>query len=119
MTRVCGEKLFRSPWPPVMEMPGPLATIARAHQIAFVDRVAQIHREKRIRAHVAHRGKAGFQRLARIQDGGEGVVEGRVLEVVNFVVAVGARTKMGVAIDQAGKHRRLREVDHFGARRNL
>ncbi len=68
---------------------------ARAHQITFIDRVAQIHRQKRIRAHVAHRGKTGFQRLARIEDGGKGVVEGRVLEVVDFVVPVGARTKYG------------------------
>ena len=47
------------------------------------------------------------------------MAERSVLEVVDFVVAVGARTQMSVAIDQAGQNRRLREVDHFGARRNL
>ncbi len=54
---------------------------SRADQIAFVDRIAQVDRQKRIGAHVANRGESGFQCLARIDHAGEGVVEGRVLEV--------------------------------------
>ena len=47
------------------------------------------------------------------------MVERSALEIVNLVVAVGARTKMSVAIDHPRKHRRLRQVDHFCAWRNL
>ena len=41
------------------------------------------------------------------------------LEVVDRVVLVGARAQVGVAVDQARKHSRLRQVDDLGSAGNL
>src|ERR1051326_4689825 len=87
----------------------------RSGNQAFIDGVAQINGQKWKRAHIAHAGKAGFQRLARVYDSGKRALKRRVLEVIDFVVTVSARAQMRVAIDQAGKHRGVRKVNHGGA----
>ena len=47
------------------------------------------------------------------------VIEGRVLEPVDFVVTVGAGAKMSVAINKAGQYGRVRKIDDICARGNL
>src|ERR1051326_3497663 len=50
--------------------------------------------------------------------GGKGALERRVLEIVNFIVAVSARPKMRMAIDQSRKHGGMGKIDNGCSRRN-
>src|SRR5215472_17349584 len=84
----------------------------------FVDRVAQIDGQKRQRAYIAHRRKAGFKGLARIDYSCKGALEGRVFEVVDLIVTIGARAQVRVAINQPGQHRGVGEIDHRRAGRD-
>src|SRR5262249_55147571 len=79
---------------------------------SFVDRISQIDGKERLGADVAHAGKAGVQGLARVHHRGKRRLKRRVLEAIDFVVAVGARTQVGVTVDQPGKNRGAREIDH-------
>ena len=92
---------------------------ARPGDEAGVDVVAQVDREEGRRAYVADGGEAGLERLLRVDDAGDGGVEGRVDEVVDLVVAVGAAAQVGVAVDQAGKNVFLGKVENLGAGRRL
>ena len=92
---------------------------ARSGNVAFVDGVAQINREERRGADITDAGESSFERFARVYDRIEGVIEGRVFETEDRVVAIGARAQVRVAIDQARKHRVVGEIDDGCAQRGL
>ena len=119
MTRVCGEKLFKSPCPPVMLMPGPPATIRGTNDQPFVNRIAQIHREEGMGTDIPDRGETRLQSLARMNHRSEGMVEGRVRESVKLIITVGAHPQVRMAIDQPGQDRGFREINDLAPRWNL
>src|SRR5437660_6345893 len=83
----------------------------RTNGETLINRVAKIDSEKRRRAHITHGREARFQSSASIAHGKEGMSKGSVLEVVNLVVAIRARRQMRVAVNQAGQHGGMREID--------
>src|SRR6478672_2754529 len=85
----------------------PAGNDAWSRDQSFVDRIAQIHGQERRRAYVAHAGKPGFKSLAGIYHGGKGALKRCVPEIIDFIIAVSARAKVRVAIDQSRKHGRV------------
>jgi len=83
---------------------------ARSRDQSFIDGIAQIYRQKRQRAHITHTGKTGLQRFARIHHGSKGALERRVLEIVDFIVAISPRAQMRVAINQSRKNAGVRKT---------
>ena len=97
---------------------GPGGDDARAGNESCIDAVAEIDREKRQRADVANGGEAGVESLLGVDHPGDGGIEGRVFEVPDGVVAVGAGAQMGVAVDQARKDVGVGEICYLRAWRN-
>ena len=91
--------------------PGPAGDDARSGDRTFIDGVAQIDGRKRRRADIADGGEAGEQGGVRVANRGEALREGRVFEVVDGIVAVGAGGEMSVAVNQARQHGGMREID--------
>src|SRR4051812_13655966 len=81
----------------------------------LADGIPKIYRQERERADVANRGEAGFEGLAGVHDAGECTLERSVFEIVDLVIAIGARSEVGMAIDQAGEQRSRPEINDLGA----
>ena len=110
--RTCGAKRFKSPWPPVMEMPGPLATMRGPTRKPSLIESRRVDGQKRPRTDVAYRREASFERRSGVLHGGKGAVVGRIFELVNVVEPVGPAAQVRVAIDQSGQDRGRGKVDH-------
>src|SRR5262249_5515539 len=87
---------------------------ARADEEALADRGPQVDGQERLAPEVADRGEARPEGGLGVLDGREGALEGRILEPVDLVVAIGARTNMGMAVDQARKDPGFGQVDDVG-----
>jgi hypothetical protein len=85
---------------------------ARAGNKTFIDRIAQVHGKKWLRANVTHGSKTGLQSLAGIEHSGKSGLKRRVLEAVDFLVSIGARAQMRMAIDESGKNGGVRKINH-------
>src|SRR5262249_13207005 len=86
---------------------------------AFIDGITQVYGQEWPGAHVAHAVKAGFQSLAGISDAGNCAHEGRIFELINLFTAIGARSQMSVAINQAGENGGFGEISNLSIGWNL
>ena len=92
----------------------------RAGNAAFVNGIANggIGRARAFGAHVALRGEAGHQVVARGQRSRDGALRHRFLHGLQIFRA-GMQKQMDVGIDQPGKQRAIAQVDDFRAGRML
>ena len=91
---------------------------ARPRHLPRVDPVPQRHVGKAAGPHVAYAGEAGQQGLPRIGHPVDRLPRRGDRERVRpALFRVGGQ--MHVHVDQPGQHRRARQIDHVGARRNL
>ena len=91
---------------------------ARARNLAVADGVAQADVDVVARAHVAHGGEAGHQRLAHDIDGVQRALRDGLLQPVQLLLAVVALEGVGevrVRVDEARQQRRVAEVDGLRA----
>src|SRR5262249_9564059 len=85
---------------------------SRAYDVAAVDGVAQRHVNEFARAHVAHGGESGFERAARVDMRDDGHVNRAFAEDV-FVIIARLKGHVRVAINQAGRHCLVFQVNDF------
>ena len=88
---------------------------ARPDDDTLADRVAQVHRQERPRADVAHGGETRVQRGLGIHHRRKARVIRRVLELVDLVEPIGPAAQVRVAVDQSRQHDRVAQIDHLGA----
>jgi hypothetical protein len=94
---------------------GPRRDDARTGDEAGIDVVAEVDGEEGERTDIANGGKAGLERLSGVDHAGNSGAEGRVLKLVDLLVAIGAIAQVGVAIDEAGENVLRGEIDDLGA----
>jgi hypothetical protein len=88
---------------------------AGADDVAAIDGIAEGNiAERAVGAHVAHGGEAGFERHAGVGHGFEGDPGGGFGELNDGIGAVVAIGEVSVAVDEAGQHGHLGEVDNLG-----
>ncbi len=91
---------------------------------SLLDRTAHLDAgEVALVADVAHRGEAGFEHGPGVDDAldgaiGVGVPQGGEVVVAGIAARLHLHAEVGVGIDQPGRDRRRREVDHAGTHRD-
>ena len=89
----------------------------RPWHVSGVDGVAQRHIAESVGAHVAHRGEPGQQREPRVLGAGERF--SRDGDSKFFEAKLGIVGQVGVRVNQAGQHGRVRQIDAHRVGGNL
>jgi hypothetical protein len=102
-----------------MEMPGPEATMRgpgmKPALMLLRRSTARNGREPTSRTVV----KPASSVFLRIDDAGNGRVEGSVFELVDLLIAIGAAAQVGVAVDEAGENVVGGEIEDLGTLREV
>jgi len=89
---------------------------ARTHHPAVVDRIAQRERRTAAIAQVAHRGEARAQGLHAVPLRPQGIESrARAHRLDERGLAAGVGVEVHMAVDEAGQHEPVAEVDHARA----